>query len=217
MFSADSNPLPSTLLGSILKVDMSDFMSQIEHEFQQAFQVRDRRALHRAAALISERVVDRPTYTREVGELRSDIHTLNDTTRLGFEQMERRFEQVDRRFEQVDKRFEDLMAQTNTRFEQVDKRFEDLIGQMNARFEQVDRRFKDLMDQTSARFEQADKRFDDLIGQTNARFEVQTDQMNRRFEDLQRSQGRQTSLTLWFGSAAVTLLAAMMSLYQFLG
>lgn len=174
-------------------------MSQIEHEFYQAFQVRDRHALHRAAALISERVVDRPTYTREVGELRSDIHTLNDTTRLGFEQMERRFEQVDRRFEQVDKRFEDL------------------IGQMNARFEQADKRFKDLMDQTSARFQQADKRFDDLIGQTNARFEVQTDQMNRRFEDLQRSQGRQTSLTLWFGSAAVTLLAAMMSLYQFLG
>lgn len=174
-------------------------MSQIANEFQQAFQIKDRHALHRAAALISERVVDRPTYTREVGELRSDIRTLNDTTRLGFEQMERRFEQAD-------KRFEDLMTQTNTRFEQVDKRFEDLIGQMNARFQQVDRRF-----------EQTDKRFDDLMSQTNARFEMQTDQMNKRFEEVQRSQVRQTSLALWFGSLAVTLLAAMMSLYQLAG
>ena len=178
---------------------MSDFALQIEHELQQAFPVKNEGALKRAASLISERIVDRATYAHDISEIRSDIRVLTETMKLGFKQ-------IDKRFEQVDKRFEELVAQSDKRFEQVDKRFEELVAQSDKRFEQVDKRFEELVAQSDKRFEQVDKRFEMLIGQ-----------MDRRFDDVQRSLARHTTTVLWAGSLLFTLLAALMSVYEFVG
>ena len=53
-------------------------------------------------------------------------------------------------------------------------------------------------------FEQGDKRFEMLI-----------DQMNRRFDDVQRNFERHMTTIQWGGSLLFGLLAALMSLYKF--
>ena len=114
---------------------MSDFAAHIEDEWERAFQVRDERALKRAGSLISERFVDRATYTHDVSEIRGDIRVLAEMMKLGFEQIDKRFEQVDKRIEQVDRRID----QVGRRIDQIDRRFEMLIDQMDRRFADVQR------------------------------------------------------------------------------
>ena len=100
---------------------MSDFAARIADEWEQAFQVKDERARKRAGSLISERFVDRSTYTHDISETRSDIRVLAEAMKLGFDQIDKRFEQVDKRFEQVDKRFEMLIGQIDRRFADVQR------------------------------------------------------------------------------------------------
>ena len=116
---------------------MSDFASNIEHEFSQAFQVKDKHALKRAALLLSDRFVDRAKYTYDVNEIKSEVRVLTETMRV--------------------------------EFEHVDKRFETLIGQTD-----------------------------------------------RRFDDVQRTLGRQTTAMFWGGSILFTLLTVLMSIYEFI-
>ena len=134
---------------------MSDFAHRIEAEFKEAFPVKNEGALRRAVAMLSENVVDRPTYSRDIADLRSDVRVIAETMKQGFERVDKRFEDVNARFEQVDRRFEDM----NTRFEQVDRRFEDV----NARFEDMHR-------EMDRRFEHVDKRFEDMHRGMDRRF-----------------------------------------------
>ena len=97
---------------------MSDFAAHIEDEWEQAFQVRDERALKRAGSLICERFVDRATYTHDVSEIRGDIRVLVDKR---LEQVDRRIDQVDRRIDQIDRRFEVLIDQMDRRFADVQR------------------------------------------------------------------------------------------------
>lgn len=101
-------------------------------------------------------------------------------------QMEKRFDLVEKRIDQVDKRFESMQIQMDKRFEQVDKRLE----QVDRRFEQVDKRF-----------EQVDKRFEAVQVQMDRRF----DQVDKRFTSMQ-----------WLIGLGMSLIVALMSLYQFL-
>lgn len=73
------------------------------------------------------------------------------------------------------------------RFEQVDKRFE----QVDKRFEQVDKRFEQMQINFDKRFEQVDKRFE---------------QVNVRFKQM-----------FAYFTTSFIILAALMSLYRFLG
>ena len=114
---------------------MSDFATHIEDEWEQAFQVRDERALKRAGSLICERFVDRATYTHDVSEIRGDIRVLAEMMKLGFDQIDKRIDQIDKRIEQVDKRID----QVDRRIDQIDRRFEVLIDQMDRRFADVQR------------------------------------------------------------------------------
>ena len=113
---------------------MSDFFSNIKHEFSRAFQVKDKHALKRAALLLSDRFVDRATYTHDIGGIKSDARVLTKTMKVEFEHVDKRFEQV-----------------------------------------------------------------------------------NRRFDDVQRTLGRQTNAMFWGGSILFTLLAVLMSIYEFIG
>ena len=112
---------------------MSDFAHRIEAEFKEAFPVKNEGALRRAVAMLSENVVDRPTYSRDIADLRSDVRVIAETMKQGFERVDKRFEDVNARFEQVDRRFEDMNA-----------RFEDMHREMDRRFEHVDKRFEDM-------------------------------------------------------------------------
>ena len=114
---------------------MSDFAAHIEDEWEQAFQVRDERALKRAGSLICERFVDRATYTHDVSEIRGDIRVLAEMMKLGFEQIDKRIDQIDKRIEQMDRRID----QVDRRIDQIDRRFEVLIDQMDRRFADVQR------------------------------------------------------------------------------
>ena len=60
-------------------------------------------------------------------------------------------------------------------------------------------------------FEQMDKRLE----QVDKRFEMLIDQMNRRFDDVQRNLERHMTTIRWGGSLLFGLLAALMSLYKF--
>ena len=99
---------------------MSDFARRIEDELKEAFEVKDERALHRATLMLSERIVDRPTYVRDSAGLHRDVRVIAETMKRGFEMMEKRFESIqhnlDKRFEQADKRFESMQHNVDKRF-----------------------------------------------------------------------------------------------------
>ena len=85
-------------------------------------------------------------------------------------------------------------AATDKRFEAVDRRFAEVREDMNRRFEAVDRRFAEAREDTNRRF--AEARED---------MKEQRSDMNKRF-----------AFTQWLIGFGITLIVAMMSLYQFL-
>jgi hypothetical protein len=123
---------------------MENLAEVLEHELEQAVQVKDRGSLHRYITLLSENIVSKNTYEIHLLEVKNEIKLLTETMKQGFELVDKRFEAVDKRFEDIynhmDKRFEAV----NKRFEAVDKRFEDIYNHMDKRFEAVDKRFEDM-------------------------------------------------------------------------
>ena len=99
----------------------------LEQELEGAFEVKDKKSLHRYVVLLTENIVKKDNYEKEQQGIRSDIKELTQIVKLGFQRMDERFadmqEQMDKRFEAVDKRFE-----------QVDKRFEDMHKQFTMMF-----------------------------------------------------------------------------------
>ncbi len=85
--------------------------------------------------------------------------------------------------------------------EQMNKRFEMLIHQLDKRFEQVDRRIEQSREETKAHIEQVRE-------EMKARFE----QVDKRFEQVDKH----LSHLFWMIGGWGTLLAVLMSLYQFL-
>ncbi len=100
------------------------------------------------------------------------------------------------------------VARVEEALEQFGKRFEMLIHQMDKRFEQVDKRLEQQREEMIARFEQMDKRLEQQREEMNARFE----QVDKRFEQVERSLTR----LFWMIGGWGTLLAILMSFYQFL-
>jgi len=134
---------------------MDTMVEVLEEELAGAFEVKDKKSLHRYVLLLTENIVKKENYEKQQLEIKSDIRTLAELVKQGFEHMDKRFEAVDKRFEAVDKRFEAVDKRfeiVNKRFEAVDKRFEDLIHYM-------DKRFEDLIHYMDKRFEDLNKRF----------------------------------------------------------
>ena len=109
---------------------MEAIVEVLEQELEEAFEVKNKKSLHRYILLLTENIVRKESYEKEQLEIKSDIRILAEVVKQGFERMDKRFEsmqiQMDKRFEQVDRRFE----QVDKRFEQVDKHFEKIESRL---------------------------------------------------------------------------------------
>ena len=106
----------------------------LEQELEEAFEVKNKKSLHRYIVLLTENIVCKESYNREQHEIRSDIKILAEIVKQGFERMDKRFEAVDKRFEAVNKRFEDMHKYMDKRFEDMDKRFSMMLKFMSLGF-----------------------------------------------------------------------------------
>ena len=102
---------------------MQAIIEVLEQELEEAFEVKNKKSLHRYIVLLTENIVKKESYEKEQLEIRNDIKTLTELMKQGFESMDKRFEALQH---QMDKRFESLQQEMDKRFESVDKRFEDL-------------------------------------------------------------------------------------------
>lgn len=106
---------------------MEQLAEMLEEELEGAFELKDKKALHRYVVLLSKNLVQKDAYDNNVIELRSDIKVLAETMKQGFESIDKRFEDM---YKYMDKRFEDM----NNRFEDMNKRFEDMNKRFNMMF-----------------------------------------------------------------------------------
>ena len=131
---------------------MDAMVEVLEQELASAFEVKDRKSLHRYVLLLSENIVRKESYETQQLEIKSDIKILAESQKQGFDLMDKRFEDMlrymDKRFEQVDKRFEDMFRYMDKRFEDMNNgmnnRFNDMNNSMNSRFEDMNNRFNDM-------------------------------------------------------------------------
>ncbi|HEB11966.1 MAG TPA: hypothetical protein ENI06_12230 [Spirochaetales bacterium] len=128
---------------------MEAIVEILEQELEEAVEVKNKKSLHRYIVLLTENIVRRESYEKEQNEIRSDIKTLVEIIKQGFERVDKRFEDMQK---YMDKRFEDMYKYMDKRFEGIDKRFEDMQKYM-------DKRFEDMHKYTDKRFEDMDKRF----------------------------------------------------------
>ena len=88
---------------------MEAIVEILEQELEEAVEVKNKKSLHRYIVLLTENIVRRESYEKEQNEIRSDIKTLAEIVKQGFERVDKRFEDMqkymDRRFEDMDKRF----------------------------------------------------------------------------------------------------------------
>lgn len=168
---------------------MENLAEILEEELAEAFEVKNRKSLHRYVVLLTQQHVDRQSHEREVEGLRSDIGKAILTMEHGFERMDQRFEALQK---QIDERFIAQQRQIDQRFAAQERRFEDI----NARFEDYNKRFEDM----NKRFEDMNRRFEDM----DKRFE----DMNRHFDEMNdRMRGMQKFLALGFTALALIITA----------
>jgi hypothetical protein len=98
---------------------MTDIVELLESELEEAFEVKDRKSLHRYVVLMVDRFASRSAAEHQNQRFDEILAAMRE----GFQRM-------DERFAAVDKRFEAMQQQIDQRFEAVDKRFDD----MNKRF-----------------------------------------------------------------------------------
>jgi chromosome segregation ATPase len=98
----------------------------LEHELEEAFEVKNKKSLHRYVLLLTDNIIKKESYEKQQLEIKSDIKILAEVVKQGFERMDKRFEAVDKRFEQVDKRFEAV----DKHFEQIESRLAELSRRM---------------------------------------------------------------------------------------
>lgn len=147
---------------------MEDLAEVLEEELAEAFEVKNRKSLHRYIVLLTSRHVDQASHERQYSELHTEIKETIKALQQGFQQIDERFtglqKQMDERFtglqKQMDERFVGLQKQMDIRFaerqKQSDERFAEMRKQSDQRFDAQDRRFEDM----NSRFEEMDKRFD---------------------------------------------------------
>ncbi len=109
---------------------MEAIVDILEQELEEAFEVKNKKSLHRYVVLLTENIVGKDSYN-------TDIRDLTEIVKRGFDRMDERFEAVDRRFEA-------MQTQMDRRFEAVDKRFELMQNSMDKQFAQVDKRFEEM-------------------------------------------------------------------------
>ncbi len=180
---------------------MDAMVEVLEEELEAAFEVKDKKSLHRYVLLLTENIVGKESYQAQQLEIRSDIKILAESQKQGFELMAERFEQID-------KRFEDMTNSINKRFEQIDKRFEDMLRYM-------DKRFEDMTNSINKRFEQIDKRFEDMLRYMDKRFE----QVDKRFEDMNNrftAMSKKFTMSSTILNIGIGLIILMIIIFEFI-
>ena len=104
--------------------------------------------------------------------------------------------------EDSNRRFAEMLANTTKQFERVDKRFEE--AQAN-----TDRRFVEM-------FKYTDKRFEEMQANMNLRFSEMQASMNLRFEEAREDSNKRFSGLKWNVNLVFIVVAALISMYQFL-
>jgi hypothetical protein len=99
---------------------MEAIVEVLEQELEGAFEVKDKKSLHRYIVLLTENIVRKGSYEKEQLEIRSDIKTLAEIVKQGFEH--------------ADKRFEDMQRNMDKRFEDMNKKFSMMFTFMNIGF-----------------------------------------------------------------------------------
>lgn len=77
---------------------MSNLAKILEEELQEAFEVKNKKALSRYVTILTDNVVEKGNAEMEFRQVTNDIKTLAEVMREGFRQVDKRFEQVDKRF-----------------------------------------------------------------------------------------------------------------------
>ncbi len=95
---------------------MEDLADILEQELERAFEVKDRKSLSRYVKLLTNNIIIKNHYERQLVEMKSEIRLLAETMKEGFRQIEKRFEAVDKRFEDMNKRFNMMFAFMNIGF-----------------------------------------------------------------------------------------------------
>ncbi|NIA30964.1 MAG: hypothetical protein GWP06_13755 [Actinobacteria bacterium] len=106
---------------------MDQLAEMLEEELEGAFELKDKKSLHRYVVLLAQNLVQKDAYDQNITELRSDIKIIAETMKQGFESVNKRFEDM---YKYMDKRFEDM----NNRFEDMNKRFNMMFTFMNIGF-----------------------------------------------------------------------------------
>ena len=112
---------------------MNNLAELLEESFEEAVEVRDRKALHRCVLILVEKLAKEEDVNKQYEKLDDDIKELRSDVKVLAEVMKKGFESIDKRFESVDKRFEDM----NKRFEEQSQRIIELREDMNKRFEMM--------------------------------------------------------------------------------
>ncbi|MFP4443868.1 MAG: hypothetical protein ACLFST_12175, partial [Spirochaetia bacterium] len=94
---------------------MEEIAEILEHELEDAVEVKNKESLKRYIKILVENLVEKKQYFQETMDLKSQMLRLSNRfdavlQRIdqGFELMNKGFEQVDKRFEQIEKRFEQV-------------------------------------------------------------------------------------------------------------
>ena len=66
----------------------------LEEELENAFELTDKKSLHRYITILSENIVQRTDYVTDSGSIHSDIGSLTESIKAGFAHMDRRFEDM---------------------------------------------------------------------------------------------------------------------------
>ena len=85
---------------------MSRTAELIESELNTAILKQDKEAVKRFSLIVSQKMDKVDALEHENSNIKSDIKTLAEIMKQGFEEMNKRFENVDKRFEDMNKRFD---------------------------------------------------------------------------------------------------------------
>jgi DNA anti-recombination protein RmuC len=104
-------------------MDMENLAELLEEELAEAFEVKNRKSLHRYVLILTQQHVAQHRYEADNLQLRSEIKEAVRSMEQGFQHMDERFEETNKRFEDMNHRFEDM----NHRFDTMNQRFSGML------------------------------------------------------------------------------------------
>ncbi len=112
-------------------MEMSSLADILEHELEEAFEVKDKRSLHRYISVLTENLIRHDQNQKEHQEFREAIIRIDTRLEEGFKTMNERFISVEKRFESVDKRFESVDKRFDMMFRFISLGFVTLAAMMS--------------------------------------------------------------------------------------